>query len=536
MRLALASLLALLLSAVIAPVAAADQMVALVNDGNTIATFDTDGPIVFGDRRGDAPGVTVHYESVRGLQFGETLRAIDARPETITGGRVFALAVANTAGTDTGRVYQVDPGTGQAVPIPNHTTPFSTTLADGAYYGMDFDPISQNLRIVNSADQNLRINMATGALTTDTALDHPVTAESIPAIAYDRSAPSQGATTLFGIDFSTDSLVRIGDVDGTPASPNGGVVHDIGALNPLTGNQLIGMDIARDGTAWVSMLESGGENALYTVNLGTGGLTKQTGLGTISLVDIAVIEPALLGFEQSSLAVPESIGGNDSFLQFVRGGDASHSVGVHYATAAGTATPGKDYFDIGGDLEFSPSTTGLGEEVPIVNDDVDEPDETFTVTLSNPVSGAVLTSPSTVTVTIVDDDPPPAVAPPPPPPPPAPPAADSSAPTVSLASVPRSMKLARFLRGLTFAVTPSEAASIEASLLGSARRATVAKAYNLTLATRPLRRAAGRRSVRLKPNRRLVGRARRFTVQVRVLATDAAGNRRTVTRTIKVSR
>jgi hypothetical protein len=52
----------------------------------------------------------------------------------------------------------------------------------------------------------------------------------------------------------------------------------------------------------------------------------------------------------------------------------------------------------------------------MTNDSTDESDETLTVTLSNPSSGAALGSNFQATVTIVDDDSPaPAPAPPPPP-------------------------------------------------------------------------------------------------------------------------
>jgi hypothetical protein len=40
--------------------------------------------------------------------------------------------------------------------------------------------------------------------------------------------------------------------------------------------------------------------------------------------------------------------------------------------------------------------------------------------------------------------------------------------------------------------------------------------------------------VLLKPGRRLIGTNRRFSVRLRVTATDAEGNRRLVTRTIRV--
>jgi hypothetical protein len=49
-------------------------------------------------------------------------------------------------------------------------------------------------------------------------------------------------------------------------------------------------------------------------------------------------------------------------------------------------------------------------------------------------------------------------------------------------------------------------------------------------------RSASARHIKVKPSRKLVGHAHRFTVRLRIVATDAAGNTRTVTRTVRVSR
>jgi hypothetical protein len=56
------------------------------------------------------------------------------------------------------------------------------------------------------------------------------------------------------------------------------------------------------------------------------------------------------------------------------------------------------------------------------------------------------------------------------------------------------------------------------------------------LAEKHLKRSAKTRSVKLKPKRSLFGRAALpITVRLTVTATDAAGNRRTVTKKIRVS-
>ncbi|HNE56424.1 MAG TPA: Calx-beta domain-containing protein [Leptospiraceae bacterium] len=74
-------------------------------------------------------------------------------------------------------------------------------------------------------------------------------------------------------------------------------------------------------------------------------------------------------------------------------------------TVSGTATGGGvDYTLANGSLTFSSATTTQNISFPIVNDALQEANETIIITLSNPSSGAVLGSITTHTYTIVDDD------------------------------------------------------------------------------------------------------------------------------------
>jgi len=115
------------------------------------------------------------------------------------------------------------------------------------------------------------------------------------------------------------------------------------------------------------------------------------------------------------------------------------------------------------------------------------------------------------------------------------PAADNTAPSLTLARLPKKLKRAALLRGLTVKVTTNEPAALNVALKGFARRVTLAKTFNLTLASKSLRLGAGTRSLKLKPSRKLLSGSRRFTVELVITATDASGNARTVTRTVKVS-
>lgn len=79
------------------------------------------------------------------------------------------------------------------------------------------------------------------------------------------------------------------------------------------------------------------------------------------------------------------------------------TVTVNYATSNGTASAGSDYTAASGVLTFAPGQTSRTFNVNILNDSLDEPNETVTLTLSNPVN-ATLGSLNPATLTIVDND------------------------------------------------------------------------------------------------------------------------------------
>jgi hypothetical protein len=113
-------------------------------------------------------------------------------------------------------------------------------------------------------------------------------------------------------------------------------------------------------------------------------------------------------------------------------------------------------------------------------------------------------------------------------------APDTTPPTVKVSKLASKLTRKAFLKGVSATITPNEPSSLEVTLLATARAATISRAANLTLATKTFA-AGGTRKVTLKPDRGLIGHARRFSALLRVMATDAAGNRRTVTTTIRVT-
>ncbi|MEC8401463.1 MAG: family 16 glycosylhydrolase [Bacteroidota bacterium] len=86
--------------------------------------------------------------------------------------------------------------------------------------------------------------------------------------------------------------------------------------------------------------------------------------------------------------------------------DASNAqeVTVDYETVEGTAKAGEDFEAQSGTLVFAPGDLVHDIEVPIVVDEGLEPDEQFTVVLSNPVNGFLKGNQQVATGTILNDD------------------------------------------------------------------------------------------------------------------------------------
>lgn len=80
---------------------------------------------------------------------------------------------------------------------------------------------------------------------------------------------------------------------------------------------------------------------------------------------------------------------------------SNQTVSVNYATSNGTATAGADYTAIIGTLTFAPGVTSQVLNIPILNDSLNEADETFTLTLSSPTNAALGTQ-TAATTTITD--------------------------------------------------------------------------------------------------------------------------------------
>lgn len=260
----------------------AEAMFGLLSNGSLIS-FDS-----------NTPG-SVSTISLSGLGAGQTIQGIDFRPNT---GQLYAFATtAGTTGqpgTQSGQLYVLNTSTGVATAAGPS---FVIASNPSAFFGVDFNPTVDRVRIVGSSGTNLRLNPVNGAI-----------AATDPAVAYGSGDPNFGqspflvgagytnnfagaaTTTLYVYDFGLDTFAI--------QNPTTGVLTTVGSGSGITTlSGLIGFDISGGGGAFFSASTVSGQTNLFGVNLGAGTVSLIGQIGNGLLVsDIAAVnvvpEPA----------------------------------------------------------------------------------------------------------------------------------------------------------------------------------------------------------------------------------------------------
>ncbi len=111
---------------------------------------------------------------------------------------------------------------------------------------------------------------------------------------------------------------------------------------------------------------------------------------------------ALLAFSSATYSVGEA--GPTASVTINRSRNTSSAASVQVATANGTATAGSDYTAVSQPVNFAAGVTSQTVSIPITDDSLIESNETVSLALSSPSATALLGSPSTATLSIVDND------------------------------------------------------------------------------------------------------------------------------------
>jgi len=208
-----------------------------------------------------------------------------------------------------------------------------------------------------------------------------------------------------------DATVEAGTVNVLYGDPDSGSLTTAGNQT-FNSNFPAGMpDSSNPADRFGAALASGDFDGNGTADLAIGvpgeALGSEASAGEITVLFGLDRESGAFGtaqFGSTTLTVDESAGSNPVFVS--RQGGAPVAVTVdHLRGPGGTATLGDDFAYTPGTESWGvgdviPNTVGLG----IVQDTLDEPDETIVLKLNDPSPGLALGSPSTLTITIADDD------------------------------------------------------------------------------------------------------------------------------------
>lgn len=238
-----------------------------ITDSGTLIRFQTDDP-----------GSLDAEQTISGLNSGESVLQIDfsIEPEILYG-----LTSAN-------RIVSIDPETAAASYVGS--VPFTTDVLQQPV--MDYNPANDFLRVIDydatggSGSAILRVDRQTGALlqTDGNGVirynDTDANDGEIPqlvAIAHSNGNTRATSTTQYGLDFTTQSLVRV---------TNAGVLTTLGVLDRAF-LSTVGFDIVRQrgdraddlGIAYIAFANNRDPARLFEIDLADGN-TSRSGFGT----------------------------------------------------------------------------------------------------------------------------------------------------------------------------------------------------------------------------------------------------------------
>jgi hypothetical protein len=164
-------------------------------------------------------------------------------------------------------------------------------------------------------------------------------------------------------------------------------------------------------TITIPIVDDSVEEDDETVSLTLSDPTNEAVLGSQDTATLTIVdndtgtEPGTLAFSGANFSVNED-GIAVTEVTVTRSGGSTGEVSATISLGADgdTATAPDDYDDAAITVTFADGDTEETVIVPIVDDSVEEDDETVSLTLSDPTGGAVLGSQDTATLTIVDND------------------------------------------------------------------------------------------------------------------------------------
>jgi hypothetical protein len=411
-------------------------------DQNWVVTGNELGSNTAGNRNsfrgmliGNSQNFTVAGNLIHGVQSAPTSTAAMSGIQigllvnggTVTNNIIHEIRNVSTAATATGAagISFITTSTASNVTVANNfiydvstngsatlaSNAFGINVASGAGYKFYHNSINMN---TNQTSGTSAAMLVQAAVTTAGGLDvrNNIFANTQTAgatrYAFYSAAPATVYSTIdFNDYFSTGSVGFLGGARATIEEWRTATGQDASskAVDPL----------------FVSPTDLHLQAGSPMINMGTtiAGITTdidgqtRDAMPDIGADEVVVSLPGTLSLSSATYSVPEN--GGTVTVTVNRTSGTVGAVSVDYMLANGTATGGAtcgagvDYVNTGGTVNFVEGQSSQTFTVQICDDAVFEGNETFTVTLTNPSGGAILGTPSSATVTIIENDPMPVV-------------------------------------------------------------------------------------------------------------------------------
>ncbi|WP_287722002.1 Calx-beta domain-containing protein, partial [Microcystis sp. M049S1] len=242
-------------------------------------------------------------------------------------------------------------------------------------------------------NETVALTLATGTgytVGTTTAVTGTITNDDLPSIT---------------LAVSPTSVTEDGTTNLVYTFTRSGVTTNALTVNyTLGGTATLNTDYTRTGTTNTVTFATGSSTATVTVDptadttvesnetvaltlaAGTGYTVGTTTAvtGTITNDDTSV--PSQLSINDITVVEGQN---NNAILTVTVNNPNPQQITVNYTTAPINATANVDYTSQTGTLTIAPNTSTASISIPILNDNLNEPDEVFTVTLSNPVNATI---------------------------------------------------------------------------------------------------------------------------------------------------
>ncbi|MDX1997340.1 MAG: CARDB domain-containing protein, partial [Thermoanaerobaculia bacterium] len=187
------------------------------------------------------------------------------------------------------------------------------------------------------------------------------------------------------VEFTTGGGTATAGADYTATA--GSVTIPAGQLSAVAAVPVLG-DLLDEADETFEVTLANPTNAILGDALAIGTIVDDDAAPSLSIADVSVTEG--------------NAGTTDAVFTVTLSAATSFAVTFDYTTADGSATAGSDYTASTGSVTIPAGSTSATVTVAVLGDELDEADETFTVTLPNPTNATL--GDGSATGTIVDDD------------------------------------------------------------------------------------------------------------------------------------